>query len=113
MYRHHYAVCCAFRGAGPAEGSRRREALRLSDDSRAPQPANGNLTTFAAVHNDRGDRAAAFDLHRSTGHLAGEAHTPHLLGHLEPDHARTHWRSALDLFTRMQSPEAAAPRALV
>ncbi|PSL53806.1 DNA-binding SARP family transcriptional activator [Saccharothrix carnea] len=55
----------------------------------------------------------ALDLHRGTGHLAGEAHTLHLLGHLEPEHARTHWRSALDLFTRMQSPEADALRPLV
>ncbi|MFE9747662.1 hypothetical protein ACFYOT_22390 [Saccharothrix saharensis] len=55
----------------------------------------------------------ALDLHRSTGYLAGEAHAPHLLGHLEPEHARTHRRSALDLFTRMQSPEADTLRALV
>ncbi|WP_433271898.1 BTAD domain-containing putative transcriptional regulator [Actinosynnema sp. CS-041913] len=69
------------------------------------------LTALARAELAKGNTAEAvahareaLETHRTTGHRPGEAHTLLLLGHVEPDPA--HWRTALDLFTRMRAPEA-------
>ncbi len=71
------------------------------------------LTALARVELERGNLAdavahgrEALEIHRTTGHKSGEAHTLLVLGHAEPDRMSAHWRVALELFTRMRAPEA-------
>ncbi|MDT5038425.1 MAG: hypothetical protein QOE03_3610 [Micromonosporaceae bacterium] len=102
---------------------RAREAYEVSRELgyRVREGTALTLLAAAALEHGRADDAAAYAhrallIHQETGHRLGAARTLLILGRAreaDGEDPRTAWRTALDLFTAIGTPEAAEVRSLL
>jgi DNA-binding SARP family transcriptional activator/tetratricopeptide (TPR) repeat protein len=90
------------------------QALEMFDQSDEVRFRARAFNTLGAVRREGGDPVAAAELHRRAGELARTVSQPSEIArsHLglgdcatDPEVARSHWRAAVEIFTRLEVPE--------
>jgi DNA-binding SARP family transcriptional activator/tetratricopeptide (TPR) repeat protein len=92
------------------------QALEMFDQSDEVRFRARTFNTLGAVRREAGDPVAAAELYRRAGELAKSVSQPSEVARsylglgdcaTDPEVARSHWRAALEIFTRLQVPERA------